>query len=124
MRMMRDITTPDFVNMCNKVDIVLVNFDTLRSLISIFRQFKFLRIVVDEAHVARNQLTKGFKSLYELWAHYYICLTGSPISNNMSDLHSLFRLMKTRVLMDPYIWKTHIELPSIGNNEDAEETVS
>lgn len=109
MRRLKKIIYSDFVEECDKYDILITNFETLRNQIDLLRSIKFLRIVIDEAHFIRNQKTFNFQTLDSLNALYYVCMTGSPISNNMSDLHALFCLMKSSVFSNTYVWKSFIE---------------
>lgn len=117
MRRLKKIATHEFTQECNQFDILITNFETLRNLVPLFQQTKFLRMVIDEAHYVRNQKTYGFKKMETIDAFFYLCMTGSPISNNMSDLHSLFCLMKSNIFSNPYIWKIYIE----SENEDAKK---
>lgn len=109
MARLKKIYSKDFIDECYDYDILLTNFETARSLYKLLRQMKFLRIIIDEAHYIRNQKTSSYKNIRLLRAKYYWCLTGSPISNNMNDLHSLLCIMRSKIFSDSYIWKNYIE---------------
>ena len=52
------------------------------------------RIIYDEAHHLRNSGTKKFNLSLKLNSEIMWFVTGTPIQNRQSDLHSLFRVMK------------------------------
>ncbi|KAJ3101779.1 hypothetical protein HDU97_001063 [Phlyctochytrium planicorne] len=58
---------------------------------------KFLRVVLDEAQLIKNYKSKTANACFNLRSRYRICLTGTPIQNNIEELYSLFRFLR----MDP-----------------------
>ncbi|PFH51167.1 hypothetical protein AMATHDRAFT_85310 [Amanita thiersii Skay4041] len=58
------------------------------------------RVVLDEAHNIKNEKTKGAIACCELKAKYRWCLTGTPMQNNVQELHSLFKFLHIRPLND------------------------
>ena len=55
--------------------------------------FKWFRIIVDEADNLRNYKTFSAKGIKELRTNYMWLLTGTPIQNKISDLQSYFNLL-------------------------------
>jgi hypothetical protein len=52
------------------------------------------RVVLDEAHVARNRDTALCRALGRLHAERRVAVSGTPIQNGLSDLYSLLRWLK------------------------------
>jgi SNF2 family DNA or RNA helicase len=75
--------------------ILITSYETLRSSHELLKGLKFDFMVCDEAHRLRNYQTQQSKVVYKVGSrakHRYI-LTGTPISNNPSDLYGLFKFL-------------------------------
>ncbi|KIM38980.1 hypothetical protein M413DRAFT_29562 [Hebeloma cylindrosporum] len=84
-------------------DIVVCTYNQLRLQYGTYRknpegkaplfQRKWYRVVLDEAHTARNPKTKTAESIWALRKWHGLCLTGTPAQNSNHDLYSLFRFL-------------------------------
>lgn len=72
------------------------NVDATRNML--LRQWG--RVVLDEAHIVRNQDTERFKAVMWLNATHRWALTGTPINNRMEDLDSLSEWIGVRLVGD------------------------
>ncbi|KAJ1566504.1 hypothetical protein HK405_009548, partial [Cladochytrium tenue] len=72
---------------------------------------RFLRIIVDEAHVIKNQKTKGFAACCAVDALRRLCLTGTPIQNNVDELQSLFAFLRIKPYDSSATFKAQISRP-------------
>ena len=55
--------------------------------------FEFDRIVVDEAHLIRNNKTKSYKLIKKIQSNIKWCLTGTPINKSQNDFKTLLEFM-------------------------------
>jgi SNF2 family DNA or RNA helicase len=55
--------------------------------------FEFDRVVVDEAHLIRNNKTKSYKLIKKIQSTSKWCLTGTPINKSQNDFKTLLEFM-------------------------------
>ncbi|KAB8073950.1 SNF2 family N-terminal domain-containing protein [Aspergillus leporis] len=72
---------------------------------------EFFRVILDEAHLIKNRLSKTARACYELKAIHRWVLTGTPIVNRLEDLFSLVRFLKVEPWNNFSFWKTFITVP-------------
>ncbi|ORY31955.1 SNF2 family N-terminal domain-domain-containing protein [Naematelia encephala] len=56
-------------------------------------KMRWLRVVLDEAHLVRNRRTRAAKAVWELDAVYRLSLTGTPIVNTLDDIYVHLRFL-------------------------------
>ncbi|KAH8824180.1 P-loop containing nucleoside triphosphate hydrolase protein [Flagelloscypha sp. PMI_526] len=56
-------------------------------------RFKFLRIILDEAHLMRNPETVTFKAVMALQKIFGLVLTGTPAQNSTTDVETLLQFL-------------------------------
>ncbi len=61
----------------------------------------FRRVILDEAHQLKNRKTRTHKACLALAGEFRWCLTGTPIQNNVEDMHALFGFLGERIV-PPY----------------------
>ncbi|EAQ88403.1 hypothetical protein CHGG_05022 [Chaetomium globosum CBS 148.51] len=80
----------------NKFGVVITSYGTLTSDTTIggpLSKLDWRRIVLDEGHTIRNAKTKAAEAACKLKAKSRLVLTGTPIVNNIKDLHSLVKFL-------------------------------
>ncbi|OAV93870.1 hypothetical protein PTTG_27191, partial [Puccinia triticina 1-1 BBBD Race 1] len=94
-------------------DIVLATYDTVSSQYesesdALFEGMWF-RIILDEAHLIRDTSTRRSQAILAVKSRRKLCLTGTPLQNQLSDLYPLLHFL----CVDPWsredIWKTFIK---------------
>lgn len=70
--------------------VVVTSYDTLTANIEVFSQLEWEIIVLDEAQMIKNALSKRSRAVAELNAGFRIALTGTPVENHLGDLWSIF----------------------------------
>lgn len=76
----------------------------------------FYRVILDEAQCIKNKSTVAARAAYALKSMTRLCLTGTPMMNNVGELFSLIHFLRIRPYSD---WKTfqavsHSRLPLIS----------
>lgn len=69
------------------------------------------RIVLDEAHMIRNQSTANAKAVSALHATHRWCITGTPIQNRLGDVASLLRFLRVSPYDEPKTFEREIAQP-------------
>ncbi|KAA1111342.1 hypothetical protein PGTUg99_006138 [Puccinia graminis f. sp. tritici] len=72
---------------------------------------RWFRIVLDEAHYMKDPKTNRSIVLLSLKAQRRLCLTGTPMQNNLGDLHNLLKFLRLEPWSNNSIWKQCVELP-------------
>ncbi|KAF9437261.1 hypothetical protein BGZ76_001426 [Entomortierella beljakovae] len=76
----------------------------------------FHRIIIDEAHLIKNKITKAARACAGLSATYRWCLTGTPIQNNIDELFSLIRFLKIKPYCEWDEFRDKISTPMKKSN--------
>lgn len=72
-------------------------------------EFKWWRIILDEAHQIKNKNSKQALAVFNLVTDRRWCLTGTPLQNNLSELQSLFKFIRVSKYGDDRIWLETIQ---------------
>lgn len=73
--------------------IVIVSYQTLRLDQDLFRKISFHVIVLDEAMMIKNSLSKIALAACQLKAYFRLCITATPLENHLGELFSLFTFL-------------------------------
>ncbi len=73
-----------------KVNIILASYSIIPSDLDIFQELSFDYIILDEAQQIKNVSALRTKAIKKLLTRNKLCLTGTPVENNTSEIWSLF----------------------------------
>ena len=71
----------------------------------------WLRVVLDEAHNIKNPRSQQALAAASLTSTRRWALTGTPIQNRLSDLHSLLAFVRLAPLDDRAFWMRTVDKP-------------
>ena len=72
---------------------VFVSYDYLRIHLDDYISEAYDTIIIDEAQVIKNRLTKKYQAISQLHCQHKIILTGTPIENSIDELWSHFMML-------------------------------
>jgi SNF2 family DNA or RNA helicase len=58
--------------------------------IQIIMNYKWNLVILDEAHLVKNQSTRTYKAACKIHSNMRLCLTGTPLENDLMELKNLF----------------------------------
>ncbi|KAJ1854256.1 hypothetical protein LPJ76_004163 [Coemansia sp. RSA 638] len=119
-----------------KCHVVLTSYEALNqpTACSAMRSIMWQSIIVDEGHRLKNDQTKTFQTLRQFSSRMRLVLTGTPLQNHLSELHSVMsfvdpqaftssdvfsvetpeQIERTKDMVRPYILRrTKAELPKL-----------
>ncbi|HJV15994.1 MAG TPA: DEAD/DEAH box helicase [Bacillales bacterium] len=69
----------------------ITSYPTLRQDSEFYNEHQFSILILDEAQIIKNYLTKTAKAVREIQAETVIALSGTPIENSVDELWSIFQ---------------------------------
>ena len=101
-------------------DLVVTSYGLLQNDIGKLAEVPWRSAVLDEAQAIKNPATKRAKAARLLQADFRLITTGTPIQNNVIDLHSLFSFINPGLLGSLEHYRRHFAAPIERNgNADA-----
>ncbi len=101
-------------------DLVVTSYGLLQNDIGKLAELPWRSAVLDEAQAIKNPATKRAKAARLLKADFRLITTGTPIQNNLIDLHSLFSFINPGLLGSLEHYRRHFASPiERGGNADA-----
>lgn len=82
----------------DEYDIVSTTYGTMLRDIEFLRQYRFTYAILDESQAIKNPLAQSSKAARLLNAENRLCLTGTPVENNVYELWSQFAFLNTGFL--------------------------
>ena len=92
-------------------DIVITTYALLRRDLEELEQYEFNAIILDEAQNIKNPNTITTKSVRNINARMRLCLSGTPIENNLFELWSLFEFLMPGFLGSQHAFQRGIIKP-------------
>ena len=81
-------------------DLVVTSYALLARDRAILSQRRFHVVVLDEAQAIKNPLAHATQAAHALQARHRLCLTGTPLENNLAELWSIMHFLNPGLLGD------------------------
>lgn len=82
-----------------------------------FLSYEFYYLILDEAQFIKNSRAKTTKVIQQLNARHRLCLTGTPLENNLAELWSLFNFLMPGLLGDSKDFRNTFRVPIEKEND-------
>ena len=79
-------------------DLYLTTYGLLQNDIEQLEKISWNSVVLDEAQAIKNPVTKRARAARRIVSNFRLVTTGTPIQNNLMDLHSLFNFLNPGLL--------------------------
>jgi SNF2 family DNA or RNA helicase len=104
------------------VDLVVTTYATATRDIDELAEYRWNRVVLDEAQAVKNSLSRGAKAVRRLEAEHRVALTGTPVENRLAELWSIMDFLNPGLLGSSEVFRTRYAVPveKYGQTEPAE----
>lgn len=79
-------------------DLIICTFGLMQIENDLLAAVDWHTVIIDEAQAIKNAATKRAKAAFKLKADFRVITTGTPIENNLGELHSLFQFINPGLL--------------------------
>jgi len=100
-------------------DVVITTYGLVNRERTLFESQPFYLQVLDEAHMIKNARSQAHQACKAIEAEYRICLSGTPVENNLDELWAMFDFVMPGLLGDAARFRTAFRYPieRDGNEE-------
>ena len=81
-------------------DVVITTYPLLVRDIEEFAELPFYYLICDEAQTIKNARSRSHRAVKRIDAEHKLCITGTPVENNLEELWSLFDVLMPGLLGD------------------------
>ena len=93
------------------VDLVVTSYGTLTRDHQLLASINWFRVILDEAQAIKNPSTQAAKIARSLPSHHRLALTGTPVENSLSELHSILDFCNPGMLGSATFFRQHFARP-------------
>ncbi len=88
----------DLIKKLDQADLVITTYGLVRRDIEILKDLQFDYIILDESQAIKNSNSQIAKAVRLLRAGHRLCLTGTPLENNVGELWSQMEFLNPKLL--------------------------
>ena len=100
-------------------DLVVTTYTVLARDIEIVRGLEWHIVILDESQAIKNPEAKWSRAVRQLNARHHLCLSGTPVENNLSEIWSQFAFLMPGLLGDRRGFARRFRTPIEKNGDDA-----
>ena len=110
-----------FHRMAKDRDLMITSYGVLLRDIKQLGDYPWETVILDEAHLVKNNATSTYKAACRIKAGIRICLTGTPLENHLGELKNLFDFLLPGYLgSDEYFRRTYMQPIKKGDDPQRE----
>jgi non-specific serine/threonine protein kinase len=102
-------------------DLVITTYGIVLRDIEFLRDYRFSYVILDESQAVKNPLAQSSKAVRLLQADHRLCLTGTPVENNVYELWSQFAFLNPGLLGNLDTFKSEFG-SAIERRDEASQT--
>ena len=102
-----------------RCDVALTTYPVLVRDDALLASRQFSSLILDEAQAIKNRRSQAHQAVSRVQARHRLCLSGTPIENNLGELWALFEFLNPGLLGDPD-WFRHRFSNPIERDHDRE----
>jgi len=92
-------------------DVVVTSYPIVIRDLEAFREHGYHFCILDEAQTIKNPKSRVHRSVTQLTTRHRLCLTGTPLENNLGEVWSLFDFLAPGLLGDQLSFRRHFQVP-------------
>lgn len=100
-------------------DLVLTTYPLIARDKDVLRKQRFHLVILDEAQLIKNAQTQAARVVGELDARHRLCMSGTPLENNLGELWSLFHFLMPGFLGDAQSFRRLYRTPIEKRGDEA-----
>ncbi|WP_217876857.1 DEAD/DEAH box helicase [Pseudoalteromonas shioyasakiensis] len=109
----------DQLQQLSQADCILTTYPLLKRDIAFYSPLYFENIILDEAQYIKNDAAQVSRLVKRLNADFKLCLSGTPIENNLFELKSLLDFAMPSLLGSQVHFKSYFQTPIERDNDVA-----
>ncbi len=109
----------DQLQQLSQADCILTTYPLLKRDIAFYSPLYFENIILDEAQYIKNDAAQVSRLVKRLNADFKLCLSGTPIENNLFELKSLLDFAMPSLLGSQTHFKSYFQMPIERDNDVA-----
>jgi superfamily II DNA or RNA helicase len=106
-------------NLLPRANVVLTSYPILIRDLELFMQHEWHLLALDEAQAIKNSRSQAHAACSALDANSRLCLSGTPVENNLGELRALFDFLMPGFFGDAESFRRHYRVPieKLGDEE-------
>ena len=97
-KMLGNSTREQTIKELSAGEVLVTSYGLIQSEEKMFVEKEFATIVLDEAHIIKNNATKTSKAIMQLQGKFRLALTGTPLQNHLGEIWNLFNFINPGLL--------------------------
>jgi len=111
----------DLIKEIDQADLVITTYGLVRRDIEILKDLQFNYIILDESQAIKNSNSQIAKAVRLLRAGHRLCLTGTPLENNVGELWSQMEFLNPKLLGSRAVFDRRFAKPIAQGDKTARD---